>query len=573
MVETIDKPSVVKKGRLAHVPLKCIVMGSNPRTHFDDKEQFELNATVKALGVMTAVILRDLGDGLYQLVAGERRYHAAKLNFGEDYEIPANIYNMDDMDEAAALIAALVENISRAGMSAAEEARGCAKLLAEFAGDRNEVARQMGLKPEVVARRLALMNASDKVLDALTTRVIKLGHAELLAAAPKAAQDGALAKLLAMPGIPTVETLKESLIKIARPLATACFDKTECLACPNNSDTQRAMFTEAIDAGNCTNGECFTAKTEVVLLERKASLAENYPRVEIVREGENYTVIKLVVDGPKGVGEEQGNACLGCANYGAAVSAIPGKEGKVYEQQCFDTGCNTRMVAKHSKATADAAADAAAEKGDLPSTGASVGKKGSQAVKKDGKANPKVKAKASAISASVTEFRKKVWRTALRTELQTGARKSIQMLIAICLADSARQIQGSDIDLNSVPGMKGGSVFASIQAMNKAEGTQISATVASIAFTAIDSLEIRHVTDALKAFEVDLAKTFAIDDVYLQLLTKSEITVVAKEVGLDAAFGDGFAKLMLGKKDPAIKSLLSVKDFDFHVVPGQLAYQ
>lgn len=570
MVETIDKPSVVKKGRLAHVPLTCIVMGSNPRTHFDDQEQFELNATVKALGVMTPIILRDLGDGLYQLVAGERRYHAAKLAFGENYEIPANIFDMDDMDEAAALIAALVENIARAGMSPAEEARGCAKLLAEFAGDRNEVARHMGLKPEVVARRLALMNASDNVLDALTKRVIKLGHAELLAAAPKAAQDGALAKLLAMPSIPSVETLKESLIKIARPLATACFDKTECQACPNNSDTQRAMFSEAIDSGNCTNGECFTAKTEVVLLEKKASLAESYPRVEIVREGDNYSVIKLVVEGPKGVGEDQGKACLGCANFGAAVSAIPGKEGRIYEQQCFDTGCNTRMVAKHSKATAEAAAETAAA-----SSGGSAGtvKKASTPAKKGGKVKPKAKAKASAVSAGVVEFRKKVWRTALRTELQTGARKSIQMLIAICLADSARQIQGHDIDLTSVPGLKGGSVFEAIQAMNTAEGAQISATVASIAFTALDSLDNRHVTDALKAFEVDLAKTFAIDEAYLKLLTKSEITAVAKEVGLETAFGKDFGKLMLGKKDDAIKSLLSVKDFNFHVVPGQLAYQ
>ncbi|MDI1236421.1 MAG: PRTRC system ParB family protein [Polaromonas sp.] len=569
MVETIDKPSVVKKGRLAHVPLTCIVMGSNPRTHFDDQEQFELNATVKALGVMTPIILRDLGDGLYQLVAGERRYHAAKLAFGESYEIPANIFDMDDMDEAAALIAALVENIARAGMSPAEEARGCAKLLAEFAGDRNEVARHMGLKPEVVARRLALMNASDNVLDALTKRVIKLGHAELLAAAPKAAQDGALAKLLAMPSIPSVETLKESLIKIARPLASACFDKTECQACPNNSDTQRAMFSEAIDSGNCTNGECFTAKTEAVLLEKKASLVENYPRVEIVREGDNYSVIKLVVEGPKGVGEEQGKACLGCANFGAAVSAIPGKEGKVYEQQCFDTGCNTRMVAKHSKATAEAAAEAA----EASSAGGSNAKKGSPTAKKGAKVKPKAKAKASAVSAGVVDFRKKVWRTALRTELQTGARKSIQMLIAICLADSARQIQGSDIDLTPVPGLSGNSVLEAIQAMNKAEGAQISATVASIAFTALDSLDNRHVTDALKAFEVDLAKTFSIDETYLKLLTKSEITAVAKEVGLETAYGKEFGKLMLGKKDDAIKSLLAVKDFDFHVVPGQLAYQ
>lgn len=558
MVETIQE------GRLARVALKFIVMGANPREYFGDKKQEEMDRSVAVKGVMTPILLRDIGDGQYQLVAGERRYRAARKAFGVDYEISASIFDMDDTE---ALMAATVENVIRADMSPAEEAKAASKLLAAFAGDRDEVARRMGLDRSVLDRRLALMNASDLVLSALTREKLKLGHAELLAAAPKASQDNVLTKLLALPTLPTVNDFKAMLAAIARPLATACFDKAECATCPNNSDIQQSMFSEAIAAGNCTNGECYKSKTEAVLAIKKAALVETFPRVEIVREGENYTVIKLVVEGNRGVGAEQETACRGCANFGAAISAIPGKEGLVFEDQCFDTGCNTRMVARQLKATAAAAAAA------TPTTLPKSSTDGKADGKSSSKAAPaKAKAKASAVSPSVIDFRKKVWRTALRTELESSPRKSIEMLIAICLAGSARTVCSTDIATDKVPGLAGDSVLKNIQALTKAEQGQVSLTVAGIAVTALDALTDNQIKDALTAFEIDLRKTFAIDATYLALLTKSEIGAVAKEVGLEAAYGSSLSKLMGGKKDEAIKALLAVQGFDYHVVPGQMAY-
>ena len=555
MVETIQE------GRLARVALQDIVMGSNPRDYFDDEEQAEIDRSVALKGVMTPILLRDIGNDQYQLVAGERRYRAALKAFGAEYQISASIFDMDDNE---AHLAATVENVIRANMSPAEEAKAAAKLLAAFAGDRDEVARRMGLNRPVLDKRLALMNASDLVLSALTRRKINLGHAELLAAAPKASQDGVLTKLMALPQLPTVIDFKAMLAGIARPLATACFDKAGCASCPNNSDIQQAMFTEAIAAGNCTNGECYTAKTEAALAVTKASLTENYPRVEIVRGGENYTVIKLVVEGSKGVGSEQALACRGCANFGAAISGVPGKEGRVFEDQCFDTGCNTRMVARQIKATAAAATQPPG------STGNTDGKSAAKAPGKS--ASPKAKAKATTVTAAVVEFRKKVWRTALRTKLESNPRKSIEMLVAICLAGSARNISSSDIAKDKIPGLTGNSVLEDIQAMSKAEGSQVSLTVAGIASTALSALTDDQIKDALAAFEIDLRKTFAIDITYLTLLTKSEIGVVAKEVGLETAYGSGFSKLMAGNKGDAIKALVAVTGFDYHVVPGQLAY-
>lgn len=555
MVETIQK------GRLAYVCLSGIVTGANPREYFDDEEQAELDRSVATAGVMTPILLRDIGNGQYQIIAGERRYRAALKAFGDTYEIQASIYEMDDTE---AHLAATVENVIRADMSPAEESKAAARLLGAFAGDRDEVARRMGLSRATLDKRLGLMNATDLVLSALTRRKISLGHAELLAAAPKAMQDGILTKLLEMPVMASVTDFKQAMLaKIARPLATACFDKADCASCPNNSDTQRSMFTEAIDAGNCTNGECYTAKSEAVYALKKGELAESFPRVDIVREGENFTVIKLVVEGSKGVGTEQGKACLGCANFGAAISAVPGKEGRVYESQCFDTACNTRMVARQLKASAAAATAANPAK---PSQTGAAGK-GTEAP-----TVAKPKASASAISAGVLEFRKKLWRAALKTELQGSPRKSIEMLIAVCLAGSARNISGTDIAKDMVPGLRGSSILNDLQALTQADPPTVSQTVAGIVLTALDALTDNQIKDALQAYSVDLTKTFVIDATYLALLTKSEISSISKEVGLETAYGDAFAKLMGGKKDAAIKSLLAVQGFNYSVVPGQLAY-
>lgn len=552
----------IQKGRLAHVPLKFIVLGQNPREFFDDAEQEELDRSVAQQGVMTPILLRELGPDQYELVAGERRYRAAVKAFGVDADIPASIYEMDDAD---ALLTATVENVIRANMSPAEESRAAAKLLAYCAGDRDEVALRMGMSRATIDKRLALMNASDLVLTTLAHRKITLGHAELLAAASKATQDNVLTKILAMPTLPTVAELKGNLARVARSLAIACFDKTACASCPHNSDTQRAMFAEAIDAGNCTNGDCYTEKTEAVLLAKKAELAETYPRVEIVRQGDNFSVIKLTIEGNKGVGDEQAKACRTCANFGAAISAVPGKEGNVYEGQCYDVGCNTRMVAKQLKAVA-----AAATAANPPPAKPGVKPDAKPDAKASGKAAPA--AKPSAVTPSVVNFRKKVWRDALKADLEPNPRRCIEFLIALALANSARQIQSSGVAMGQVAGLTGNSILTDLKALMAAEGKSITHTVASLSVTTLELLSDDQVQQALTAFEVDLTKTFAIDADYLKLLTKVEIDAVGKEVGLATAYGSGFSKLLSGKKEDAIKALMAVTGFNYHVVPAQLSY-
>lgn len=563
---------------LAHIPLSSIVPGANPRRHFDLKAMDELTQSVKAKnGILQPILVRPFDDGLYQIVAGERRYRAAKSVLGEGYAIPAHVLDMNDQEAAAA---ALTENVIRACMSPVEEAEAAARLLAEFANDRDETARRLGWTRTMLDRRLALMNAAEEVRQALLEDKISLGHAELLAAAERSKQPKILSGLLAQTPMPTVAQLKSMLSEVARSLDTACFDKTDCLTCPQNSSIQASMFAESISAGNCTGPECYTAKTEEALERKRQELIETWPRVEIMRPGQNYTVIKLKVEGTGGVGEEQAQACKQCKNFGAAISAVPGKEGKVFESYCFDTPCNTRMVARALKA--EAAAAASREPSSKPAKPAADKAAGT---KPSGKTS--TKPAAATLSSAVVEFRKKLWRKALAEEVGLTAERSLGMLIALALHRKGGKLNAAHVlestkgtikafgfENKLIDGDSLGSTFGeALDVLDKVGKQPLADATLKLARSAAEEMDIFDVTTTLKLYQADLTRYFAIDAEYLDLLTKSEIQAVATEVGLDKAFGDKFKSLFSEKKPELIKKLEAVEGFNYAVLPKQLHFE
>ena len=131
-----------------------------------------------------SILVRPRDAGRYEIVAGERRWRAARKVFGDEYEIPALVRDLDDgeADEAA-----LIENIQRADMSPTEEAEAAAKILGRCQGDRDEASRRLGWSRTTLDKRLALMNCSERVRRALSERRIQLGNAELLDAVTRQA--------------------------------------------------------------------------------------------------------------------------------------------------------------------------------------------------------------------------------------------------------------------------------------------------------------------------------------------------------------------------------------------------
>ncbi|KFC72619.1 MULTISPECIES: PRTRC system ParB family protein [Massilia] len=555
------------------IKLKHIREGNNPRTYFDPTEMAELVASVSEHGVAQAILVRPK-DGGYEIIAGHRRYRAALEAHGEEYDMPVVVRECSD---AEAEVLANVENTVRADMSPIEEAVSAASVVGRVKGDREEAARLLSWSRGKLDSRLALMNCADVVRTALNERKILLGHAELFASLAKDRQEKLLPAILEKKT--SVAELKAVIEQASSKLESAIFDKSDCNGCAHNSTVQASMFEQSITDGSCTNSACYKQKTEDQLQSIAVSLKDEYPVIRIVRVGDNSTLVKLSADGKAGVGTEQAEACRSCANFGAAVSGLPQGMGKVFKDQCFDTVCNSQKVAARIQSEQQAAADAAAE----AAAQAAAAAKGAPA---DGtaKAAPKAGAapKAAPVVVTVNEgdrvkaYREKVWRAAMQKEIAASPDLSARYLLALCLNESARHISGSKLSnamsklTDQTKATDLGGIAAQVCAFDDSVADRLTAL---IAVSAIDNLEVSHLQRLAKYHKLDLTKHWKLDKEFLELLTKSEIGVIAKSVGLDKAIGDGFAKLANEKKDDLIKKLLGVKDFDYSAtIPPVLMY-
>ena len=543
-------------------PLKRIRIGRNPRTYFDPKAMSELTESIRAHGVDTPIIVRPVveDDFDYEVIAGGRRYRGAMDAHGEDFPMPIVV---KDVDEVEARRIALTENIQRDNLSPAEEARDAAELLGLQGGDRDVTAKILGWSRATLDSRLALLNCSTAVLDALSERKINISHAELLAALSKENQDKVLPVVVAEKrSAADVRKLVESA---SCALASAIFDKADCAACPHNSSTQAQMFGEAIGTGNCTNRTCFNEKTEKQLDATAAGVRDEFQTVRIVRAGDNNTRVQLAVDGAKGVGLEQAKACHACANYGAAVSGLPDSIGKVYRGQCFDTVCNMKKVAARIQAEKAAAKPATAEGAKSAPAAKNADGTRSKSASAPSSSNPSVTVIAE--SEKVKAYRVKLWRQALRKDIGMNHELARQYLIAIVLSGHARQINdaafrkffdrmtGNEAPVADLP-----KAIVTVQAAKESEQADL---MIAMLFAAIEGLDVTYLTQLCKSHKLDLKKHWTLDKEFLELITKSEMTVLADELGIRAALGETFKKVFAKSKPEVIEALLKVDGFDY----------
>ena len=147
-----------------------------PRTVFADVELEELAQSIKENGVLQPVVVRRKGDGMYELIAGERRTRAAKI--AGLTTIPAIIRNSND-EKALAL--ALIENIQRQNLNPMEEARAYSRLIGEFGLTQDLVAQSVGKERSTIANLLRLLALPKEVQENVQNGALSLGHAKLLA--------------------------------------------------------------------------------------------------------------------------------------------------------------------------------------------------------------------------------------------------------------------------------------------------------------------------------------------------------------------------------------------------------
>lgn len=147
-----------------------------PREVFDEESLKELTDSIKKHGVISPILVRELGLNKYEVIAGERRMRAS-IQAGLE-TIPCLVDQKEDQD---ALESALIENLQREDLNAVEEARGYDRLKREFSLTQDEVAVSTGKARSTIANSIRILSLPQKVLGFLSAGKIEKGHAKLLA--------------------------------------------------------------------------------------------------------------------------------------------------------------------------------------------------------------------------------------------------------------------------------------------------------------------------------------------------------------------------------------------------------
>jgi len=182
-----------------------------PRREIHREPLEELAASIKAKGVIQPIVVRPLpagsaGTARYEIVAGERRWQAAKLAGLSD--IPVIVRQLSDQEAVAV---ALIENIQREELTAAEEARSLKRLTLEFSLTHQEVADSIGRSRAAVSNLMRLLDLPESVVALIDSKVLGMGHARALLGLPDEGERERLAKWVAERGLSVRET--ESLVR------------------------------------------------------------------------------------------------------------------------------------------------------------------------------------------------------------------------------------------------------------------------------------------------------------------------------------------------------------------------
>jgi ParB family transcriptional regulator, chromosome partitioning protein len=166
------------------LPIAALQPGKyQPRTRMDQDALNALAASIKAQGIMQPILVRPVGGGNHEIIAGERRWRAARI--AGLSSVPVLVRDVPDQQ---ALAVALIENIQREDLNALEEATGIERLISEFALTHQAVADAIGKSRAAVTNLLRLLELAPPVKVLLGTGRIEMGHARALLALPAVRQ-------------------------------------------------------------------------------------------------------------------------------------------------------------------------------------------------------------------------------------------------------------------------------------------------------------------------------------------------------------------------------------------------
>ena len=210
-----DRPDVdvrpVPGATLRHIALDAIEANPRqPRGHFDDEALTELADSIRAVGLLQPVVVREVGSGRYQLVMGERRWRASAA--AGLAEIPAIVRSTPD---DALLRDALLENLHREQLNPLEEAAAYRQLLEDFGATHDELAGRLGRSRSRVSNTMRLLNLPPTVQRRVAAGVLSAGHARALLALTDEEAQERLANRVVAEGL-SVRAVEEEIIANGR---------------------------------------------------------------------------------------------------------------------------------------------------------------------------------------------------------------------------------------------------------------------------------------------------------------------------------------------------------------------
>jgi ParB family transcriptional regulator, chromosome partitioning protein len=341
------------------VPVTALTeSASNPRKRFDENGLSELAASFKTQGILAPLLVRELDDSSYEVIAGARRLRAARLAQLEN--VPVRIVKLTD---AEAIEAQCVENLQREDIHPLEEALGFKSLL-ELGEPYNiaHIAARSGKSEAYIYGRLRLADLIPPVAEAFLKDKITIGHALLIAKLPASQHQEAFTA--SFRGMWTGEGNAQILIparelaawiesNILLQLASAPFDKQSetlvpeagsCSNCPKRTGFNKLLFAD-VRKDSCTDPQCFRAKIDAHV----AKTLENKPNLVQIssawntREGaplgrNRYLELQVKKAKANGVRTKQVGFERPCDKMTEAIVMDGGKRGQIVKV-CADLSC------------------------------------------------------------------------------------------------------------------------------------------------------------------------------------------------------------------------------------------
>ncbi|MGK2875816.1 MAG: ParB/RepB/Spo0J family partition protein [Nocardioides sp.] len=203
--------ATVDGATFAELPVESITPNQvQPRTVFDEEAMAELVASIKEVGLLQPIVVRETTPGAYELIMGERRWRAHKAAGLET--IGAIVRSTEDTDM---LRDALLENLHRAELNPLEEAAAYQQLLSDFGCTQEELATRIGRSRPQISNTIRLLRLSPSVQNKVAAGVLSAGHARALLALDDSAAQDSLASRVIAEGI-SVRTLEE-IISVGDP--------------------------------------------------------------------------------------------------------------------------------------------------------------------------------------------------------------------------------------------------------------------------------------------------------------------------------------------------------------------